>query len=59
MVSAFVFACVGGKNSKTPKLSLMADDVITQGGTGGLGSLVYIGWLILGHIYLKCARNTE
>ena len=27
---------------KTPKLSPMADDAITRGGIGGLGSLVYI-----------------
>ena len=39
---AFIFACVVGKIPKTPKLSPMADDAITQGGIGGLGSLVYI-----------------
>ena len=39
---AFVFVCVVGKNPKTPKLSPIADDAITRGGIGGLGSLVYI-----------------
>ena len=39
---AFAFVCVIGKNLKTPKLSPMADDAITRGGIGGLGSLVYI-----------------
>ena len=39
---AFVFACVGVKNPKTPKLSPMAENSITWGGIGGLGSLVYI-----------------
>ena len=39
---AFAFACVVGKNPKTPNLSPMADDAITQGGIGGLGSPVYI-----------------
>ena len=39
---AFVFACAVGKTPKTPKLNLMADEAITQGGIGGLGSLVYI-----------------
>ena len=39
---AFSVVCVGGKNLKTPKLSPMADDAITQGCIGGLGSLVYI-----------------
>ena len=34
--------CVVGKNPKTPNLSPMADDTITQGGIGGLGSHVYI-----------------
>ena len=37
-----VFVCVYGKNPNTPKLSPMADNTITRGGTGGLGSLVYI-----------------
>ena len=37
-----VFACVVGKNPQTPKLSPMADDTITWGSIGGLGSLVYI-----------------
>ena len=35
---AFVFACVVGKNPKTPNLSPMADDPITRGSIGGLGS---------------------
>ena len=35
---AFVFACVVGKNLKTPDLSPMADDAITLGGIYGLGS---------------------
>ena len=39
---AFVFACVVGKNLKTPNLSPMADDAATWGGIGGLGSPVYI-----------------
>ena len=39
---AFVFACIVGKNQKTPKLSPMADDATTRGGIGGLGSLVYL-----------------
>ena len=39
---AFVFACVVGKNPKTPKLSPMADDAITRGGIGSLGYLMYI-----------------
>ena len=38
----FVFACVVGKNLKTPNFETMADDAITWGGTGGLGSPVYI-----------------
>ena len=38
----WVFACVVGKNLKTPNLSPMAYDAITLDGTGGLGSLVYI-----------------
>ena len=33
---AFVFACVVSKHPKTPKMSAMADDPITQGGIGGL-----------------------
>ena len=39
---AFNFGCFVGKNPKTPKLSLMADDPVTLGGIGGLGSLVYM-----------------
>ena len=31
---AFVFACVVGKNLKTPKLSPLADDAITRGSIG-------------------------
>ena len=47
IVSEFVlrkppFACVVGKNLKTPKLNPMADDSITRGGIGSLVSLVYI-----------------
>ena len=38
----FIFVCVVGQKTKTPKLSPMADDTITQGGIGGQGSLVYI-----------------
>ena len=45
---AFISACVVGKNPKTPKLSPMADDTMTRGGIGGLGSLVYICVLISG-----------
>ena len=36
------FAFVVGKNPKTPNLSLMADDAITQDGIQGLGSPLYI-----------------
>ena len=39
---AFAFACVVGKNQKTPKLSSMADNAITWGGLGSQVSLVYI-----------------
>ena len=39
---AFVFACVVGKNPKTPDLKPMADDAITLGGIRGLGSPLYI-----------------
>ena len=42
---AFAFACVVGKNPKTPKLSPMADDTITRGGIGSFISLVYISAL--------------
>ena len=38
----FCFAGVVGKNPKIPNLSPMADDAITQGGIGSLGSPVYI-----------------
>ena len=38
----FCFCVHGRQNPKTPKLSPMADDSITQGSIGGLGSLVYI-----------------
>ena len=37
-----IFGCMVCKNQETPKLSSMADDAITRGGIGGLGSLVYI-----------------
>ena len=37
-----VFACVLGKNLKTPNLSPMAVDAITRGGMGGLGSPLFI-----------------
>ena len=39
---AFAYACVVGKNLKTPKLSPMTDDAITRGGIWSLVSLVYI-----------------
>ena len=39
---AFAFACVVGKNPKTPNLSPMADDAIIQGGIGSLVSPLYI-----------------
>ena len=39
---AFIFVCVVSKKLKTLKLSPMAEDAITWGGIGGLGSLVYI-----------------
>ena len=38
----FVSACLVGKNPKTPNLSSMADDAITRGGIGVLGSRFYI-----------------
>ena len=38
----YSLASVVGKNPKSPKLSPMADNAITQGSKGGLGSLVYI-----------------
>ena len=38
----FAFACVVGKNPKTPKLNPMADNAITRGGIGSLVSLVYL-----------------
>ena len=50
-----VFACVVGKNQKTPKLSPMADDAITRGGIGGLGSLVYI----CGSEFIAVRRSTS
>ena len=37
---AFVL-CVWSANPEDPKLFELADDLITQGGIGGLGSLVY------------------
>ena len=39
---AFCFCVRGRQNPEDPILSPMADDVITQGDIGGLGSLVYI-----------------
>ena len=58
---AFVFACMVGKNPKTPKLSPMADNAITPGGIGCLGSLVYICGMIItccliinSHLYQLC-----
>ena len=39
---AYVFGVCGRQNPKTPHLSPMADDAITRGGIGGLGSPVYI-----------------
>ena len=44
---AFIFVCADGKNPKTLKFSLMADNAITRGGKGGLESLVYICGYIL------------
>ena len=38
---AIIFACVVGKNPKTPKLSPVADNAIARGGIG-LGSLLNI-----------------
>ena len=38
----FVFAYLADKNPKTLNLSPMANDAITRGGIGGLGSPVYI-----------------
>ena len=37
---SFVFAYVVGKNPKTPKVNPMAENAITRGGIGSLGSLV-------------------
>ena len=42
IVFALFFACMVGKVPKTPKLSPIADDAITQGDIVGLGSLVNI-----------------
>ena len=39
---AFVSACVVDKNLNTPNWSSMADDAITRGSIGVLGSLFYI-----------------
>ena len=39
---AFVFACVVDQNPKTPNLSPVADNAITQGSIQGLGSPSYI-----------------
>ena len=49
VVSAFcfAFACVVGKNLKTPKLSPMVDDAITR---GGIGNLVLYPWCISVHM---------
>ena len=38
---AFIFVYVVGKNLMTRKLNPMADEAVTWGGIGGLGSLVY------------------
>ena len=51
----FVFACVVGRNAKTPKLSCMANDAITQGCMGSLGSLVYVTLIITSFKKLVCA----
>ena len=54
---AFIFACMVSNNQKTPKFSPVADEAITQGGIGGLGSLVYscgiltIFWAILAFLH--------
>ena len=42
LVFALGFACVVSINLKTPKLSSMADDTITQGSIGSPRSVVYI-----------------
>ena len=42
IVHVFVFACVVGKNLKTPTLSPLAEDAIIQGSIRGLGSPLYI-----------------
>ena len=39
---AFVSSCVGGTNPNTPNWSSMAEDAITWGGVGVLGTLVFI-----------------
>ena len=49
----FVFLHVWlAKIQKTPKLSPMAEDTITRGDIGGLGSLYICGWslVLLGHL---------
>ena len=38
----FLRVCTGRQNPKTPKLIPIADDAITQGGIGGLVSMVSI-----------------
>ena len=50
-----LFLCVwSGKNPKTPNMSPMADDAITQGGIQGLVSPVYnCGWVGHPHTQLK------
>ena len=50
---AFIFAC-GRQKPEDPNLSPMADDAITQGGIGGLGSPVYIyGYHTHGELWLQ------
>ena len=39
---AFVFACLVGKNLKTPNLNPLAEEAIIQGCIQGLGSPLYI-----------------
>ena len=45
----FVSTCVVGKNPNTPNWSSMADDTITWGSIGVLGSLFYICGMNIAH----------
>ena len=51
-VSCLFLRVWSAKNLKTPKLSPVAEDTITRGSIGGLGSLVYICGSIICFIFL-------